>query len=38
MFRARLPDTPADRVNEIVIDFADPGSISTGFLAKWVTL
>jgi glucose-6-phosphate 1-dehydrogenase len=34
MFRARLPDTPADRVNEIVIDFADPGSISTGFLAK----
>jgi glucose-6-phosphate 1-dehydrogenase len=34
MFRAKLPDTPADRVNEIVIDFADPGSISTGFLAK----
>ena len=34
MFRAHLPDTPADRVNEIVIDFADPGSISTEFLAK----
>ena len=34
MFRARLPDTPADRVNEIVIDFADPGSISAQFLAK----
>jgi glucose-6-phosphate 1-dehydrogenase len=34
MFRARLPDTPADRVNEIVIDFADPGSISTEFLAR----
>jgi glucose-6-phosphate 1-dehydrogenase len=27
-------DTPAGRVNEMVIDFADPGSISTEFLAK----
>src|SRR5215470_15293899 len=26
--------TPIGRRNEIVIDFADPGSISTGFLAK----
>ena len=34
MFRADLPDPAADRINEIVIDFADPGSISTGFLAK----
>ena len=34
MFRADLPDPAADRVNEIVIDFADPGSISTEFLAK----
>ncbi|MGH3184524.1 MAG: hypothetical protein ACRDOE_21835, partial [Streptosporangiaceae bacterium] len=34
MFRAHRHDVPAGRVNEIVIDFADPGSISTEFLAK----
>jgi len=34
MFRAHKQDIPAGRVNEIVIDFADPGSISTQFLAK----
>jgi glucose-6-phosphate 1-dehydrogenase len=33
MFRARLPDA-VRRFNEIVIDFADPGSISIEFLAK----
>jgi glucose-6-phosphate 1-dehydrogenase len=34
MFRAHRQDIPAGRVNEIVIDFADPGSISAEFLAK----
>lgn len=34
MFKAHRSDIPAGRVNEIVIDFADPGSISTEFLAK----
>ncbi len=34
MFHAHRRDVPTGRLNEIVIDFADPGSISTGFLAK----
>jgi glucose-6-phosphate 1-dehydrogenase len=34
MFRIHRRDAPAGRVNEIVIDFADPGSITTEFLAK----
>jgi glucose-6-phosphate 1-dehydrogenase len=34
MFKAHRSDIPAGRVNEIVIDFADPGSITTEFLAK----
>jgi glucose-6-phosphate 1-dehydrogenase len=34
MFPIRRGDTPAGRRNEIVIDFADPGSITTSFLAK----
>ncbi len=34
MFRAHRQDIPTGRVNEIVIDFADPGSISAEFLAK----
>ena len=34
MFPIRRDDTPAGRRNEIVIDFADPGSITTSFLAK----
>jgi glucose-6-phosphate 1-dehydrogenase len=34
MFKAHRQDIPTGRVNEIVIDFADPGSISTEFLAK----
>jgi len=34
MFRAHKQDIPAGRLDEIVIDFADPGSISTEFLAK----
>ena len=34
MFRAHRSDIPDGRVNEIVIDFADPGSITTEFLAK----
>jgi glucose-6-phosphate 1-dehydrogenase len=34
MFKAHPSDIPTGRVNEIVIDFADPGSISTEFLAK----
>jgi glucose-6-phosphate 1-dehydrogenase len=34
MFRTKRSDEPAHRGNEIVIDFADPGSISTEFLAK----
>ncbi len=34
MFSAHRQDIPTGRVNEIVIDFADPGSISTEFLAK----
>jgi glucose-6-phosphate 1-dehydrogenase len=33
MFRAHLPDAVC-RSNEIVIDFADPGSISIEFLVK----
>jgi glucose-6-phosphate 1-dehydrogenase len=34
MFAARRKDVPSGRMNEIVIDFADPGSITTRFLAK----
>jgi glucose-6-phosphate 1-dehydrogenase len=34
MFRAHRHDIPTGRLNEIVIDFADPGSISIDFLAK----
>jgi len=34
MFRVHRRDVPAGRCNEIVIDFADPGSITTDFLAK----
>jgi len=34
MFHAHRRDIPAGRCNEIVIDFADPGSITTEFLAK----
>ncbi len=34
MFHTSNRQGPTDRGNEIVIDFADPGSISTGFLAK----
>jgi glucose-6-phosphate 1-dehydrogenase len=34
MFPAHRSDVPAGRCNEIVIDFADPGSITTEFLAK----
>jgi glucose-6-phosphate 1-dehydrogenase len=34
MFRTEQAQMPAQRRNEIVIDFADPGSISQGFLAK----
>jgi glucose-6-phosphate 1-dehydrogenase len=34
MFRTHRKDIPTGRLNEIVIDFADPGSIKTEFLAK----
>jgi glucose-6-phosphate 1-dehydrogenase len=34
MFHAHRHDIPTGRLNEIVIDFADPGSISIDFLAK----
>ncbi len=34
MFRTRDKNTPVGRGNEIVIDFADPGSITAEFLAK----
>jgi glucose-6-phosphate 1-dehydrogenase len=34
MFKARRKDIPDGRRNEIVIDFADPGSIMARFLAK----
>jgi glucose-6-phosphate 1-dehydrogenase len=34
MFHAHRKDTPEGRVNEIVIDFADPGSIHVDFMAK----
>jgi glucose-6-phosphate 1-dehydrogenase len=34
MFPIDREHTPAGRCNEIVIDFADPGSITAGFLAK----
>jgi glucose-6-phosphate 1-dehydrogenase len=34
MFRVHTKDTRADRGNEIVIDFADPGAITVEFLAK----
>jgi glucose-6-phosphate 1-dehydrogenase len=34
MFRTHRADAPMGRVNEIVIDFADPGSIIVEFLAK----
>jgi len=34
MFHIHRRDVPTGRCNEIVIDFADPGSITTEFLAK----
>jgi glucose-6-phosphate 1-dehydrogenase len=34
MFPAHRQDTPMGRVNEIVINFADPGSIDIHFMAK----
>jgi glucose-6-phosphate 1-dehydrogenase len=34
MFRTHRHDAPMGKVNEIVIDFADPGSISIDFMAK----
>jgi len=34
MFTVHREDAPMGRVNEIVIDFADPGSISVEFMAK----
>jgi glucose-6-phosphate 1-dehydrogenase len=34
MFRAHRHDVPEGQVNEIIIDFADPGSITIEFLAK----
>jgi glucose-6-phosphate 1-dehydrogenase len=34
MFPIRDRDTPRGRCNEIIIDFADPGSITASFLAK----
>jgi glucose-6-phosphate 1-dehydrogenase len=34
MFRAHRSDIPMGRVNEVIIDFADPGSIAIDFLAK----
>ena len=34
MFRTHRHDAPTGRVNEIVIDFADPGSITVEFMAK----
>ncbi len=34
MFRAHKKDIPTGRRNEVVIDFADPGSIAVRFLAK----
>jgi glucose-6-phosphate 1-dehydrogenase len=33
-FPLRAKDTLAGRGNEIVIDFADPGSVTVEFLAK----
>jgi glucose-6-phosphate 1-dehydrogenase len=34
MFRTRRHDAPEGQMNEIVIDFSDPGSISIEFMAK----
>jgi glucose-6-phosphate 1-dehydrogenase len=34
MFKTHRKDIPDGRKNEIIIDFADPGSITTKFLAK----
>jgi glucose-6-phosphate 1-dehydrogenase len=34
MFRSHRHDAPLGQVNEIIIDFADPGSISIEFMAK----
>jgi glucose-6-phosphate 1-dehydrogenase len=34
MFRATRQDAPTGQMNEIIIDFADPGSISIEFMAK----
>ena len=34
MFKAHRKDIPDGRRNEIIIDFADPGSITAKFLAK----
>jgi glucose-6-phosphate 1-dehydrogenase len=34
MFRATRHDAPLGQVNEIIIDFADPGAISIEFMAK----
>jgi glucose-6-phosphate 1-dehydrogenase len=34
MFRSHRHDAPTGQMNEIVIDFADPGSISIAFMSK----
>ncbi|MGH3298234.1 MAG: hypothetical protein ACRDP7_41235, partial [Trebonia sp.] len=34
MFHSHRQDAPLGQVNEIVIDFADPGSIGIGFMSK----
>jgi glucose-6-phosphate 1-dehydrogenase len=34
MFRSHRRDSPTGRINELVIDFADPGSIHLDFMAK----
>ena len=34
MFRSHRRDTPTGRGNELIIDFADPGSIHLDFMAK----
>ena len=34
MFHVHRRDIPTGRMNEIVIDFADPGPITTEFMAK----
>jgi glucose-6-phosphate 1-dehydrogenase len=34
MFRTHRQDAPMGRVNEVIIDFADPGGITVDFMAK----